>query len=117
MTSGFFAFERRKADVLEEQKGEASLYEFNRKGSKTKKADALVTPDSFLFASTFFPDEVYEEKIVHRTNHVLVLAHGPENIHIYFNHINPPDSLTAAQCSRLMVKAVQLSGKPALPCK
>lgn len=117
MTSAFFAFERRKPDVLEEQNGKAALYEFTRKGSKTKRADAVVSNESFLFASTFFADEVYEEKIVYRTDRVLVLASGPEHIRIYFNRVNPPDSLTASQCLRLMGKAGQLFGQPLRPCK
>jgi hypothetical protein len=117
MTAAFFAFERRRPDVLEEHNGKAALYEFARNGRKTKRADAVVANASFLFASTFFADEVYEEKIVYRTDRVLVLASGPEHINIYFNRENPPDSLTAAQCLRFMGKAGQLFGQPASPCK
>jgi|GEM_PF-5069733 len=117
ISSGMFAFDRRKPDVLEEHNGKAILYEFKPKGKKYKYADALVTPTSFLFVATYFPDEPYEEKIVFRTDRVLVLASGPANIRIYFNRANPPDSLTSTHCLRLMLKAGQLFNQPAPPCK
>lgn len=117
MTAAFFAFERRRPDVLEEHNGKAALYEFARNGRKKIRANAVVANASFLFSSTFFADEVHEEKIVYRTDRVLVLASGPKHIRIYFNRGNPPDSLTAAQCLRFMGKAGQLFGQPAPPCK
>lgn len=116
-TSAYFAFQRLRNDVLIEQNGKATLYERTRIGKMTKRAEGLVRPDSFLFETTGLPGDIYEDKIIKRTDRYLVLSHRPGSLNIYFNRVNPPDSLTVPDCYFLMLQTGQRFRQPIPVCK
>lgn len=116
-TSAYFAFQRLRNNVLIEQNGKATLYERTQTGKATKRAEGLVRPDSFLFETTGLPGDIYEEKVIKRTDRYLVLSHKPGSLNIYFNRVNPPDSLTAADCYFLMWQTGQRFRQPIPVCK
>ena len=115
-TQAYLAFERVKKQTLEEYRGKARILSVKQSGITEKISEGFFDGNELKMVDED-TREIYELKILKRTDKYLALMLEPDALEIYFNTVYKADSLSGSEVNNLFILGHKLFNKKTEYCK